>query len=312
MKVHHCSETAFPESHLTICSLTLLLALSTGACATFPSSGVGILQDEIDEIVMAPPLDQVTWGIRVVDPERGQILYSRHGHRKFVPASNMKVLTTASALSLLGADYQYHTDLFTVGTLEAGGRVLRGNLLLKPSGDPTLSDRFYPSAEAPLDSLAEGLWAAGVRTVTGSLVVDASAWDSTTLRGTWMVGDLSAAYAATGGAFSIAEGVLAVEVSAGSEEGAPAQARWWPFLGEDFISVGFVTIRNDSSSRPSRGSSYLPESRRLRLEGEIPIGHVDTLRVSQRDPVRLASRALVHALEKRGIVRPRRSQDLLG
>jgi D-alanyl-D-alanine carboxypeptidase/D-alanyl-D-alanine-endopeptidase (penicillin-binding protein 4) len=282
-------------------SLILFLFLLPGGCATFPSGRGGVLQDEIDEIITAPPLDQVTWGIRVVDPERGQILYSQHGHRKFIPASNMKVLSTASALSLLGPDYRYHTDLFAVGTLDAGGQVLHGDLVLEPSGDPTLSERFYPTSEAPLDSLAEGLWAAGVRTVTGSLVVDASAWDSTTLRGTWMVGDLSAAYAATGGVFSIAEGVLSVEVSAGPEEGAPASARWWPFLDDPFISVGYVTTRNDSTSRPSRTTHYLPESQRLRLEGEVTIGQVDTLLISQREPVRLASRALLHALEKRGI-----------
>ncbi len=296
-----CPELALPGAHLTRRCLTLILAFAAGGCVSLPLGGGGILQEEIDEIITAPPLDQVTWGIRVVDPERGQILYSQHAHRKFVPASNMKILSTASALSLLGADFRFRTDLFAVGILEEGGQVLRGDLVLKPTGDPTLSERFYPSAEAPLDSLAEGLWAAGIRSVTGSLVVDASAWDSTSLRGTWMVGDLSAAYAATGGAFSIGEGVLTVEVAAGPEEGAPAQARWWPFLEDEFISVGFVTIQADSASRGRRSTNYLPESRRLQLEGEIPLGEVDTLRVSQRDPVRLASRALLHAFEKRGI-----------
>jgi len=245
-------------------------------------------------------LDQVNWGIRIVDPERGQILYSRHPHLKFIPASNMKILSAATALSLLGPEYRYQTDLYGVGSFDEGGRVLDGDLLLTATGDPTLSDRYYPSGEAPLDSLAEGLWAAGIRTVTGSLVVDASTWDSTSVPGTWEVGDLSSPSASTGGAFSIAEGALTLEVTAAAREGYPARARWWPYLDDESISTNFATVHPDSSTR-GRLISYLPESRRLQIEGQVRVGEVDTLRVSQRDPVRLASAALLHALVRRGI-----------
>jgi len=284
---------------LLLSTLLGSLALVSG-CATFRSGSGGILQEEIDEIIATPPLDQVNWGIRIVDPTRGQILYSRHAHRKFVPASNMKILSTATALSMLGPDYQYQTGLYGVGSLTEGGAVLDGDLLLRASGDPTLSERFYPSAEAPLDSLAEGLRAWGIRTVTGSLVVDVSAWDSTTVPGSWMVQNLSGTSGATGGAFSIGEGVLSIEVTAGTEEGAPAEARWWPSLEDEFITVGFVTAPPDSSTR-GRSVEYLPESRHLKIQGRIKLGEADTVRIAQRDPVRLASAALLNALEKRGI-----------
>jgi D-alanyl-D-alanine carboxypeptidase/D-alanyl-D-alanine-endopeptidase (penicillin-binding protein 4) len=291
---------ASPTAKAILLPFILTSLALAGGCVTFPAGSGGVLQEEIDEIISTPPLDQVNWGIRIVDPERGQILYSRHAHLKFVPASNMKILSTATALSVLGPDYRYQTDLYGVGSLEEGGGVLHGDLLLRPSGDPTLSERFYPSAEAPLDSLAEGLWAAGVRTVTGSLVVDVSSWDSTSVPRTWMVADLPTAYAATGGAFAIAEGVLSVEVTAGVLEGAQAQARWWPSLGGEFISTGFVTVHPDSSAR-GLDIQYLPESRRLKIGGRIRVGEVDTVQVSQRDPVRLASAALLQALERRGI-----------
>ena len=275
------------------------LALVSG-CSTFlPGSGM-ILREEIDQIITTPPLDQVNWGIRIVDPARGQILYSRHAQLKFVPASNMKILSTATALSVLGPDYRYRTGLLGVGNLSDGGTVLDGDLLLRASGDPTLSERFYPSAEAPLDSLAEGLRASGIRTVTGALVVDVSAWDSTTVPGSWMVQNLSGTSGATGGAFSIAEGVLSVEVTAGHEEGAPVEARWWPSLEDESITVDFITALPDSSA-PGRSVEYLPESRHLRILGRIDPGEVDTIRIAQRDPVRLASAALLKALERKGI-----------
>lgn len=279
---------------------TLAGLASLIGCATLPGGGGGALEEEIFAIVSPPPLDQVNWGIRIVDPERGRIIYSRHGHLKFVPASNMKILATSAGLSLLGPDYQYETTLLAAGSMADGGRILNGDLLLKASGDPTFSERFYPSAEAPLDSLAQGVWDAGVRTVTGSLVVDVSAWDSTTVPGTWEVDDLTASFASTGGAFSIAEGSMAVEVTGGDRAGNQAQARWWPYLADENITVSYTTVPADSSTR-GRHIGYLPESRLLQVEGLVRVAEVDTIRISQRDPVRLASRALLHALERRGI-----------
>jgi D-alanyl-D-alanine carboxypeptidase/D-alanyl-D-alanine-endopeptidase (penicillin-binding protein 4) len=237
-----------------------------------------------------------------VDAEEGRVLYERNAHRKFVPASNMKILSTATALSLLGPDFRYETNLWGVGRLERPGGVLRGDLVLEASGDPTLSERFYPSPTAPLDSLAEDLWRAGVRSVTGALVVDVSQWDSTTVPGGWMVGNLPGTSAATGGAFAIGEGTVAVEVTAAQEEGAPAGVRWWPETEEGFFDAAFLTAHPDSSTR--RAVHYFPEVRRLRLEGRIPAGSIDTVVVSQRDPVGLASSALLRALGARGIEVP--------
>jgi D-alanyl-D-alanine carboxypeptidase/D-alanyl-D-alanine-endopeptidase (penicillin-binding protein 4) len=269
------------------------------ACATFPGGGRPSLRERVEAIIESPPLDQVHWGISVVEAEGGRVLYERGAHRKFVPASNMKILSTASALTLLGSDFRYETSLWGVGHLERPEGVFHGDLVLETWGDPTLSDRFYPSPTAPLDSLADGLWAAGVRWVTGTLVVDVSPWDSTTVPGGWMVGNLAGTSAATGGAFAIGEGELRVEVVAGPREGDPVALRWWPRTEEEFFGAAFVTTHPDSSAR--RSVHYLPESRRLRLEGQIPAGTTDTVGISQRDPVQLASWALLRALEDRGI-----------
>lgn len=281
-----------------VLSLVPVAALLVG-CVTFPGVAGRTLQEEIDAVVLEPPLDQVNWGVLVVDPERGEILYSRNSHRKFVPASNMKVLATSTAISLLGSDYRFQTELWGVGELRRSAGTLEGDLVLRATGDPTLSHRFYPSAEAPLDSLASRLRNAGVQEITGALVVDASAWDSTTVPESWMVGNLPSRSAATGGAFAIGEGEIVVEVTAGPSDGDPARARWWPSTPPDFFSAAFVTVSPDSSAR--REVHYLPESRRLLLEGHIPLGAVDTFSIAQRDPVTLATSALVRALERQGI-----------
>jgi D-alanyl-D-alanine carboxypeptidase/D-alanyl-D-alanine-endopeptidase (penicillin-binding protein 4) len=280
--------------------LSLALALlGAGACASLPGQGGPTLDEEIQAIVSSPPLDQVHWGILIVDPARGRTLFSLDAHKKFVPASNMKVLSTATALSLLGPDYRFETEIWGVGDLDTPSGRLEGDLVVRPVGDPTLSERFYPSATAPLDSLAQGLWEAGVRSVSGSLVVDASAWDSTTVPGSWMVGNLPSRSAATGSALAIGEGEILVEVTAGHRVGTPALTRWWPETPAGFFSTAFTTAPPDSSLR--RQVDYHPESHALRVGGRIPHGAVDTVSVAQRDPARIAAVALSRALETRGI-----------
>jgi D-alanyl-D-alanine carboxypeptidase/D-alanyl-D-alanine-endopeptidase (penicillin-binding protein 4) len=290
--------TVVPHKFLLPLFLGMLSGL--GGCAIGPGGGQPSLRTNITGIVFSPSLDQVLWGILVVDPEEDLPLFSLNAHKKFVPASNMKILPTVTALSLLGPEYRYQTEVWGVGRLADGTGVLDGDLVLRATGDPTLSERFYPSVEAPLDSLANGLWTSGIRSVTGSLVVDVSAWDSTTVPGTWMVGDLAGTSAATGGAFALGEGVLTIEATAGPEPGSPAQTRWWPRGADDFVSAAFVTTHPDSARR-GRTIHYRPESKRLQIEGRVRAGRVDTIRISQREPVPLASAALLRALERRGI-----------
>jgi D-alanyl-D-alanine carboxypeptidase/D-alanyl-D-alanine-endopeptidase (penicillin-binding protein 4) len=297
---HPRSGSAAPSTRRLATRLTTLLAaLLTTGCATFSGRGQPTLDDAIEAIVSAPPLDQVNWGIMVLDPARDRVVYARNAHRKFVPASNMKVLSTSTALSLLGPDFRLETSLWQVGEVDGPTGRLTGDLVLHPSGDPTFSETFYPRAEAPFDSLAEAVYRAGVRSVSGTLVVEASAWDSTTVPGSWMVGNLAGTSGATGSALAIANGEMALEVRAGDGEGAPAQTRWWPATPDDFFSASFVTASSDSSFQ--REIHYLPESQRLKVEGRIPMGAVDTVFLAQRAPAPLAAHALLRALETRGI-----------
>jgi D-alanyl-D-alanine carboxypeptidase/D-alanyl-D-alanine-endopeptidase (penicillin-binding protein 4) len=236
-------------------------------------------------------------GILAVDAESGRTLYARNAHRAFVPASNQKILVTAAALELLGAEHRFRTEVWATGSASSG--VLDGDLVVVASGDPSFSDRYWPSGQAALEAIADSLYAAGLRHVTGSVFVDVSAWDSTSVGPTWEVEDLRFAYGATGGAFAIEEGEIDVVVKAGPAVGSPAHVEWSPVGTADFVHSRIRTTQPDSTLRVR--SDYLPESRRLVLEGNVPWGVTDTLRFAARDPVRQAAAALHTALLSAGI-----------
>jgi D-alanyl-D-alanine carboxypeptidase/D-alanyl-D-alanine-endopeptidase (penicillin-binding protein 4) len=281
-----------------IASLLLACALPfTGGCATLRIGGGGVDRGAIDDLVRAPPLGRAHVGVLAVEAATGRTLYARNADHWFVPASGQKLLSTAAAWSLLGPDYRWRTELRTTAPVRNG--TLEGDLVLVASGDPTLSRRHWPSGVAALEALADSLRRAGVREVTGRLVVDVSAWDSTTVAPTREVDDLVFAYGATGGAFAIDEGEVRVVVRGGRRAGDPVDVAWSPSGGGGRVYARIETAPPDSATRVT--ARHFPETRRLVLEGRVRAGTVDTLAFAQRDPVRWAAAELAEALERAGV-----------
>lgn len=251
-----------------------------------------------DSIVSTPPLDQLHWGILFRDAETGEDLYRTNEARKFIPASNVKLAVAVAALELLGPAHRWETALWTNGSVGADG-TLHGDLVLPATGDPTLSARFHSDDRAPLDTLAVRLLRSGVRAVEGNLVVDVSRWDSLTVPGSWMLEDLGGWWGATPGAFAVAEGEVRIEVRPG-RLGEPADLRAWPrALADTLLDVRITTVPPGSDT--DLETWYLPGSGRLVVRGEVEAGPLDTIRISARDPVRVAADALAGALADVGI-----------
>ena len=62
--------------------------------------------------------DRADWGIQVKSLERGENLVHLNPGRRYMPASNLKLLVTAVALDQLGADYRWATSVLSAGEIE--------------------------------------------------------------------------------------------------------------------------------------------------------------------------------------------------
>lgn len=108
-----------------------------------------------------------------------------------IPASNLKLVTSAAALDLLDPAGRFTTRVATDGA-PTDGKVVRGNLYLIGGGDPLLSTSAYlrqlPHGEQPstdLAALADQVAASGIREITGSVVGDGSRYDEVRTVDSW-------------------------------------------------------------------------------------------------------------------------------
>ncbi len=148
----------------------------------------------------AMPASKGEWGLLIVDAESGETLYEQNADKYFVPASNMKLFTTALALAKLGPDFRFHTTLETSGAISKEG-VLGRDLVLVGRGDPNLSNRKFPyelkeefdgPQEKALAELADALVAKGVKEISGDVIGDDSYFPRERYPNGWEIDDMVA------------------------------------------------------------------------------------------------------------------------
>jgi len=171
---------------------------------------------------MAARIRSGQFGLMAVSLTRGDTLFDFNAGTPLLPASTMKMLTTAVALDRLGPTYQFSTDVLYDGTLNADG-TLRGNVYLRGDGDPSLSGRYLQGGPAaPMNFLADQLAARGIKQVTGEVIGDATAFDDQPIPEGWLTRYLQSGYAARVSALSLNENLVWVTIAPGGVRLEPA------------------------------------------------------------------------------------------
>ena len=151
----------------------------------------------------------------------GDTLLCHDSGRLLIPASNMKLVSTALAMHSLGPDYRYGTGIGYSGTIEDG--TLRGDLYIIGGGDPTIGSA-NPIA-TPLDTLF-GEWMGmisdtGISHIEGNIVGDGRFFSGMDGHPTWEVCDAGTYYGTGTSGLSFYENVQDFNVSAGEKPGDP-------------------------------------------------------------------------------------------
>ena len=219
------------------------------------------------------------WGISIRDAESGAVLYARDAIKSFMPASNVKLYTTATALHYLGPGFRYRTGLYTDGQVKDG--VLHGNLIVRGSGDPVIGGRFNDNDRTELfRQWADTLRSAGIRKIRGDIIGDGTIFDSPPLGSSWSWDYLTYWYAAEHAGLSFNDNTVDATII-GTTAGRPAQILIEP------NNTSYVQILNHTLTVPADSAQRISYDRpigtnRITIANHVPEG--DTIRYSLSIP----------------------------
>jgi D-alanyl-D-alanine carboxypeptidase/D-alanyl-D-alanine-endopeptidase (penicillin-binding protein 4) len=225
----------------------------------------------------------------------GTELIGYNAHQSLPSASTLKLITTATAMAVLGSTYTYTTTLEYDGTIKDS--TLMGNLYIRGSGDPSLGSWRFPNyydLNALLKYWSAAVKAAGIRRIQGTVVGDASLYDELTTPDTWPFGDLGNYYGASLSALNINENLYRVFFKTGKSVNVPASV-----LRTD-PAIPYLAFRNtvvtDAANTGDQVNIYgTPFMNQQWLTGKVPIGEPAnefSVKGSLPDPAFFAAYAL--------------------
>ena len=175
---------------------------------------VSEFSSQIDDIFNDPNFNNANWGASIQSLVTGEYFYKKNENKLFMPASNQKLVTSAVGLLLLGPMYRFKTEVYSDGVID--GSILKGDLIIKGFGDPTISGRFNNNDMTKiLRDWADSLLALGIDEIRGNILGDDNAFDDTGLGLGWSWDYESDWYAAPSGALSFNDNCIDISVKPG-------------------------------------------------------------------------------------------------
>lgn len=143
----------------------------------------------ISQIIGQPSQKSVEFSILAVQAKDGKVLYSRNAEKSMIPASNMKVISSAAALHYLGSEYQFQTQLAMLGNsvVVIGG----GDPLL---GDTQVDQRYGRKPGWIFQEIVHVLQERGI-TAVDDVIVDSFFFDQNRVHPAWPADQLNQWYA---------------------------------------------------------------------------------------------------------------------
>ena len=284
-----------------------MLAVGAAACAQHarpavsptnprPSAAVQQLRRDLSRVFDAPIMARGVWAVDVRSLDKGERLFQLGPGRLMMPASNMKIFTTAAAAEILGWDYRFTTTLETAAPVEGG--VLKGDLFIRSDGDPTINSRDG-RAPALLAEWAAALRTAGIEEIDGRIIGDDQRFDDEGIGPGWAWDYLQYGYAAPVGALEFNENQATLTVQPGIEAGGAAIVTLSPGAG--------LRLASHVTTVAAGGESDIAYRRRidepiLEVSGTIPLASAPITRaVAVVNPTLFFAESVKQSLLDRGI-----------
>jgi len=227
-------------------------------------------RNPVDDFVNNPLLVNANISLLVKDMKTNKTICQYRPNNSTIPASTMKLVTTATALELLGPSFCFETKLEIDGTLSSNG-VLNGNLYIRGGGDPTLGSEHLGDKDFLTKWVAK-IQQIGIKRINGQIIADGSLYDNLGVNPKWTWEDIGNYYAAGAYGISYMDNTYQLVLRSGAEGTTPEILRVIPEIPaltfENHLKS--TTIEFDSAYFYGAPHSYLRS-----IHGEIPANRLE-------------------------------------
>lgn len=254
--------------------------------------------DALRKFLSQDHLKHAAIGLKIIDLSSGNIVMEHNGNTSFTPGSTMKIVTSATALDVLGSNFKFETQLFYEGTISQG--ILNGNLIIQGAGDPTLgSDFLSQDITTVYNQFYQAIAAAGIKEINGQVIAMDQLFAYDGIPGKWMWEDMGNAYAPAVYGISIYDNTCKIELQSFQTGQDTKILSVRPEIPELRLTN---EIKGDVSNADNSYVSGAPFSYERRLYGTIPQNRKSFIAKSDiPDPGLLLARELENYLSAQGI-----------
>ena len=256
------------------------------------------LNQQLDDIFNDNSFVNANWGVVIQSLENGEYFYKRNEDKFFVPASNLKLFTSAAGLLALGNEYRFSTNILSNGY--QSGSTLYGDLIVQGRGDPTISGRFFNNdIYYVFDTWIDSLLDLGISNIKGNIVGDDNFFDDTGLGSGWSWDYETDWYSAQSSAISFNDNCVDLSIKYDSKydsvivKSNPSIRNIVilnlvkPATGREKTSISVVR---------ERGTNVITISGKMRKDADSILTYA-----SVQNPTKFAMNVFKYRIEKRGI-----------
>ena len=267
---------------------------------TKPTNKIQILADEIANY---HGLRHAAFSFYVTNIDDNSVVADINSQMSIPAASTMKLVTTATAIKILGSKYRFTTKLSYSGYIDSTTHTLHGDLYIIGGGDPTLGSKYYNKKGKErtfLAKWADTLYHSGIHSIEGRVIADASIYKYQGVPSGWVWGDLGNYYGAGPSGLTIFDNILKLHFKTGQNIGDSTQL----ICTHPYIPN--LTIHNQvTSAKSKRDNAYVyssPYSNFMFVKGSLHQKEDDFMvKGTIPDPEFVFAYELDYALEKAGI-----------
>lgn len=231
------------------------------------------IQNAIYDIVRDEDFRHASLSICVIDLEKDSLIGAYQAYSSLAPASTMKIFTTYAALSVLGKDFRFKTELEYDG--EIIDSTLNGNIFIKGYGDPTLGSARFPRVDnihQISKEFSKAIRGQNIYHIQGSIIGDGSYYNAQSIPDKWQWDDIGNYYGAGSFGLNIHDNEFTVFFAAQRKENErPEIERIFPVLHEMSLINGLICGPKNSGDNCIVFGEPIGKSRFL--SGTIPAGN---------------------------------------